>query len=46
MIRDQLPAHMVPARIFTINQPVDAILNDNKKLDRAKIAEIYKDCLG
>jgi len=46
MMRDQLPAHMVPARILTLDQPADMILNDNQKIDRSKIAKIYQDCLG
>ena len=46
MMRDQLPAHMVPARILTLDQPADTILNDNQKVDRSKIAKMYQDCLG
>ncbi len=46
MMRDRLPAHMVPARILSIDQPMDMILNDNKKIDRAKIAKMYQGCLG
>lgn len=46
LMRDQLPAHMVPARILTLDQPADRILNDNQKLDRSKIAKMYRDCVG
>ncbi len=46
MMRDQLPAHMVPARILTIDQPAELILNDNQKVDRSKVAKMYQDCLG
>lgn len=46
MMRDQLPAHMVPARILTLDQPVDMLLNDNQKIDRSKIAKMYQGSLG
>ena len=45
-MRDQLPAHMVPARILSLDHPIDTILNDNRKIDRAKVAEMYQGTFG
>ena len=42
-MREQLPAHMVPSRIMTLDQPADLILNDNKKVDRSKVAKMYQE---
>ncbi|MGH1480799.1 MAG: amino acid adenylation domain-containing protein [Geminicoccales bacterium] len=45
-LRNHLPAHMVPTRLVTLNQPIDSLLNANQKVDRAKIAKIYEDSVG
>lgn len=45
-MRNLLPSHMVPARILSLDHPIDTILNDNRKVDRSKIAEIYQESLA
>lgn len=45
-LRNQLPAHMVPARILTLDQPIDKLLNANRKVDRAKIVKMYENSVG
>lgn len=46
IMRDQLPTHMVPARILSLDHPIDTILNDNRKIDRAKVVEMYRGSVG
>lgn len=42
-LRSQLPAHMVPARIITIDHPPTSILNDNQKIDRGRLVNMYRE---
>lgn len=42
-LRAKLPAHMVPARIITIDHPPTSILNDNQKIDRGRLVDMYRE---
>ena len=41
-LRRRLPAYMVPGRIVTIDEPPASLLNNNQKIDRNKIANMYR----
>lgn len=45
-MRAHLPAHMRPARIVTLDRPMESFLNANQKVDRSKIAKLYQGCSG
>ncbi len=41
-MRQRLPAYMVPGRIVAIEDPPGSLLNSNQKIDRNKIADMYR----
>lgn len=42
-LRAMLPAPMVPARIITIDHPPISILNNNQKIDRGLLMDMYRE---
>lgn len=41
-LRRRLPAYMVPGRIVAIDEPPASLLNNNQKIDRNKIVDMYR----